>query len=273
MGVPILTSWKIRHERHRLVLLAALACLTGFVLMSLDAIPQDSSYHLFADETSLGFIPNWQNVLSNLPFAIVGMMGLRFLIRRGQEDVKGFPQSLGWMLLFTGVFLTAFGSGYYHWYPDNFGLFWDRLPMTVGFMGLFAAMIGERVSERAYVLLVWPLTLMGLFSAVYWIVTESYGVGDLRMYAFVQFFPLLAIPFLLLFCPPKYSHGYMIVLALGCYVISKITEDRDRQIWILTGGMVSGHAIKHLAAALGCYLLLLMLQLRSKWGHLYGPAL
>jgi hypothetical protein len=256
-------NFKIQKESSRFYLLGALALLVSFVLMSIDPIAQDPSYHLFADETSLGFIPNWQNVLSNLPFAIVGMMGLRFLIQRGQTDVKGFPQSLGWMLLFTGVFLTAFGSGYYHWYPDNFGLFWDRLPMTVGFMGLFAAIIGERVSERAYVLLVWPLTLMGLFSAVYWIVTESYGVGDLRMYAFVQFFPLLAIPLLILFCPPKYSHGYMIILALGCYVISKITEDRDRQIWILTGGMVSGHAIKHLAAALGCYLLLL----RSKWGH------
>lgn len=259
----MIASLKIQTEERRLLLLAVLAGAVGLFIMSMDPIPQDTSYHLFADETSLGFISNWQNVLTNIPFAIVGLMGLRFLIKRGQTDAKGFPQSLGWMLFFTGVFLTAFGSGYYHWSPDNFGLFWDRLPMTVGFMGLFAAIIGERVSERAYVLLVWPLTLMGLFSAVYWIVTESYGVGDLRMYAFVQFFPLLAIPLLMLFCPPKYSHSYMIVLALGCYVLAKITEDRDRQIWIFTGGAISGHAIKHLAAALGCYLLLL----RSKWGH------
>lgn len=254
----------IKKERHRLYLLGGLASFVGLILMSLSPIPQDQAYHKFADDNSLWGVSNWQNVLSNLPFALVGLSGIRYIVRKGEKLPLGVPQGLGWILFFTGVFFTSIGSAYYHWHPDDVGLFWDRLPMTVGFMGLFAAIIGERVGVRAYVLLVWPLTLMGLFSAVYWIITESYGVGDLRMYAFVQFFPLLAIPLLMTFCSPKYSHGYMIILALGCYVIAKITEDRDHQIWILTGGTVSGHAIKHLMAALGCYVILLMLQLRTE---------
>lgn len=257
-----MTSVRIKTEGGRITLLVLLAGVVGFILMSIDPIPQDTSYHLFADEKNLGFIPNWQNVLSNVPFAIVGLMGLRFLIKRGQSDSKGFPQGLGWMLLFTGVSLTSLGSAYYHWHPDNFGLFWDRLPMTVGFMGLFAAIIGERVGERAYTILLWPLMFMGLFSAVYWIVTESYGVGDLRMYVFVQFFPLLAIPLLLLVAPPRFTHGYMIIIALVCYGVSKLTENKDHEIWQLTNGLISGHAIKHLAAALGCYILLVMLRVR-----------
>lgn len=262
----MLKNIRLKQESRREALLGGLGAMVGMILFSMNPIPQDPSYHHFADETSFSFIPNWQNVLSNAPFAVVGLLGLIYIAKKEKEAHEP-EQTLGWALFFAGVFLTAFGSAYYHWRPDNFGLFWDRLPMTVGFMGLFAAIIGERVSEKAYVLLVWPLTLMGLFSAVYWIVTESYGVGDLRMYAFVQFFPLLAIPILLLFCPPRYSHGHLIMVALACYLISKVTEDRDHAIWELTGHRVSGHAIKHLAAALGCFVLLRMLQLRFKWGH------
>jgi hypothetical protein len=260
--VHFIAKLELKSERLRMALILALAGLVGFILMSMDPISQDPAYHQFADETAWVGIPNWQNVLSNLPFAIVGLMGLRFFIQEGKKPGLGVPQSLGWTLLFTGVFLTAFGSGYYHWHPDNFGLFWDRLPMTVGFMGLLAAIIGERVGERAYTILLWPLIFMGLFSAVYWIITESYGVGDLRMYAFVQFFPLLAIPLLLLFGPPKFTHSYMIIVALTCYGVSKLTEYQDYEIWQFTNGRISGHAIKHLAAALGCYILLVMLKVR-----------
>jgi hypothetical protein len=260
----LLPRFEIQSENKRIAMLALLASIVGLVLMSMNPILQDQAYHLFADESHLGLIPNWQNVLSNVPFAIVGLMGLRHLIREGQRPGQGVPQSLGWTLLFTGVFFTAIGSAYYHWHPDNYGLFWDRLPMTVGFSGLFAAMIGERVSQRVYTIVLWPLTLMGIFSAVYWIVTESYGIGDLRMYVFVQFFPLLAIPLLLWLCPPCYTHSYYIVAALVCYVVSKICEDQDRQIWLLTNQLISGHALKHLFAALGCYLLLVMLKRRVR---------
>jgi hypothetical protein len=244
-------------------MLGLLAASISFLLMLLTPIPQDPVYHQFADETSLGGIPNWQNVLSNLPFAIIGLIGLRHFIEEGKKPGPGLPQSLGWMLLFTGVFFTSLGSGYYHWHPDNFGLFVDRLPMTMGFMGLFAAIIGERVSERAYTILLWPLIFMGLFSAVYWIVTESYGMGDLRMYIFVQFFPLIAIPLCVLVGPPKFTHGYMIIVALACYGLSKIAEYKDHEIWRLTEGVISGHTIKHLLAALGCYVLVRMLQVRG----------
>lgn len=247
-------------------MLIGLAAAVGLVLLSLDPMPQDPSYHHFADEMSLGLIPNWQNVLSNVPFAIVGLMGLRYMIKIGQQPGEGIFESLGWTMFFTGVFLTAFGSGYYHWHPDNFGLFWDRLPMTLGFMGLFATMIGERISGRIYTIFLWPLILMGLFSAVYWIVTETYGVGDLRMYVFVQFFPLLAIPLLILVGPPQFSHSYIIMLALAFYGLSKVSELKDHEIWEFTNGVVSGHTIKHLAAALSCYLLLFMLKTRARIG-------
>lgn len=42
-------------------------------------------------------------------------------------------------VLFAGVLLTSAGSTWYHLAPTNDSLVWDRLPMTLGFMGLFAA--------------------------------------------------------------------------------------------------------------------------------------
>jgi hypothetical protein len=233
---------QLRTERQRMLFLAISAAVVVGVLVSMDPVAQDPAYHHFADEISLMGIPNWQNVLSNIPFAIVGLLGIARIL---------------------GVFLTAFGSGYYHWRPDNFGLFWDRLPMTVGFSGLFAAIIGERVSDRAYRYSLGPLVMLGVASAVYWIISEQSGAGDLRPYAFVQFYPLAAIPCLVGFCPPRYTHGRYIGFATGCYVLAKVCEELDKAIWNVTGQVVSGHALKHVLAALGCYLLLRMIKIRQ----------
>ena len=52
------------------------------------------------------------------------------------------------MLLFK-IFLTGFGSSYYQWNPNDNTLFWDRLPMTLCFMAIFAAALEERANARA----------------------------------------------------------------------------------------------------------------------------
>ena len=43
----------------------------GFVFC-LPPIPQDQSYHAFADDRTMVGIPNFLNVISNLPFLVVG---------------------------------------------------------------------------------------------------------------------------------------------------------------------------------------------------------
>jgi hypothetical protein len=253
---------QLTTERQRLSFLVASALIVASIIGSLDPISQDPSYHRFADELPLMHVPNWQNVLSNLPFAIVGILGIMSI---GSSKLKGYAvgeQKTGWIIFFFGVLMTALGSGYYHWRPDNWGLFWDRLPMTIGFSGLFASIIGERVSNRAYQFMLWPLVALGLLSVVYWIMTEESGAGDLRPYAFVQFYPILAIPCLIWLCPARFTHAGYIGIAIGCYILAKICEDLDQAIWAGTGELTSGHALKHLWAALGCYFLLKMLQVR-----------
>jgi hypothetical protein len=40
-----------------------------------------------------------------------------------------------YLVMFAGLSLTAFGSGYYHLAPDNARLVWDRIAIMMVFMG------------------------------------------------------------------------------------------------------------------------------------------
>jgi hypothetical protein len=185
--------------------------LVGFTLAVAAAavlaprIPQSQSYHDFADRRALLGIPNFGDVASNLLFAVSGGWGLVFLFaQRGHERFIDPRERWAYIFVFLGLFLTAFGSGYYHLAPDNARLVWDRLPMTLAFMGLVSAMISERVSVPAGFYLLPLLLLLGAGSVVLWWYSEARGVGDLRFYAAVQVYAGLIMPVLLLL-PARYT--------------------------------------------------------------------
>jgi hypothetical protein len=96
---------------------------------------------------------------------------------------------------------------------------------------------------------------------VYWHRGEITGAGDLRFYGLVQFFPLLAIPLMLLLFPPRYTRTGDLFGVVGWYVLAKIFEVFDVQILAL-GELVSGHTLKHLASAMAAYWILRMLRAR-----------
>ena len=106
-----------------------------------------------------------------------------------------------------------------------------------------------------------PLTVLGGGSVLYWGWTESQGCGDLRPYLLVQFFPLLALPLLLILFPARYTRTSDLVASLACYVLAKVLELADVPIYN-QGQLVSGHTLKHLVAGVSAYLILLMLQRR-----------
>lgn len=255
----------IPSRAARLAVLLTVTAVAAAVIFWMDPIPQDPAYHQFADTRPWLGIPNFQNVASNLPFLIVGGIGLirlgARLRRRAGIDVS---EQAAWIFLFLGMVLTAFGSSWYHLAPSNATLVWDRLPMTLGFMGFFAGVIGERISQRAYRLLLWPLAGVGVASVLYWYASEIQGRGDLRLYALVQFFPLLLIPLIMAFYRPRYSHGSLLFAALGFYTAAKAFEHWDRPIFEATRGFVGGHALKHLAAAGACWVLVRMFSVRVR---------
>jgi len=242
----------------RPALLLAVTAAAAFVVFRLPAIPQDPAFHRFADARPLWGIPSFGNVFSNLAFLIVGPLGLARLRSAGDRTTeKG-----AWIVFFLGIMLTAFGSAYYHWAPSNATLVWDRLPLSLGFMGFLAGVLGEWISPRLGRLLLWPLVGVGAASVLYWYAGEVRGHGDLRPYVLVQFLPLLMIPLIMALYRSPTTHGRYIFFALVWYGLAKVFELFDRQIFSSLG-FVSGHTLKHLAAAAGCWTLVSMLGIRA----------
>lgn len=219
----------------------ALALVT---LCGIGPIPQDPGYHLFADARAFDGISNFWNVASNLPFVVVGLYGLWRYPRLTTGDSR-----VGYLVLCMGVCFVGVGSAYYHLAPSNASLLWDRLPMTVAFMALLALLLGERVLNAHKQLTLWLLVAVGISAAIYWSWTEARGQGDLRPYGLVQFLPLVLIPLILLLYPARYIRSAWLLYAFALYVLAKLFEHFDHEIYLATGA-VSGHTLKHLAAAL-----------------------
>ena len=230
-------------------------------------IPQWPSYHDFADQRSWLGVPNFGNVISNLPFAVFGLMGLVFLLKPSFERTfTDARERLPYVFFFAGLFLTAFGSGYYHALPNNATLLWDRLPMTIAFTGLIAALMAERIGVTAGLRWLIPILLIGIASPVQWYWSELHGHGDLRFYAAVQLCAVLSLPLFLILFPPSYTRSPDLVVVAGFYVLAKLFEIFDHQIFA-AGHLVSGHTLKHLAASLSGYWILRMLRLRQPLIH------
>ncbi len=242
-----------------LIIITASIVVTGIV--SRNPIPQDISYHLFADTREIWSVPNFWNVVSNAPFVIVGLLGLYKLRFPGMLKVID-DTGIAYVLLFFGTFLVGFGSAYYHLAPDNQSLAWDRLPMTIAFMSLFSIIISEHISVRAGKTMLLPLILAGMLSVAYWHFSETRGTGDLRLYALVQFYPMIAIPIILICFRSRCTHAYAYWWLLLAYIIAKLFEHFDAEVYNVSG-FISGHSLKHLAAAAGMYVLLVFYQKRN----------
>jgi len=245
-------------------LIGGLAVAAGAGALLVPPIPQDPAYHRLADSRSWLGIPNALNVLSNAGFVLVGALGLGFLRDRGatarafREPGERWPYTV----FFAGLLLTGLGSAYYHWTPGNPRLAWDRLPLAITLTGLLDAVIAERVGVRAALRLLGPLVALAALSVGYWALTEQRGVGDLRPYALVQFYPLVAVPLMIWLLPPRYTGSAGLLAAAGIYALAKLPELADA--WILsTTRVVSGHTLKHVLAAVAGYSVLRMLRDRQ----------
>jgi len=220
-------------NRVRVMMAAAFALIASALFVFSPPIAQNQAYHSFADARTIWGIPNFWNVVSNLPFAIVGLLGL-WQLRSAVDRV-----------LFSGVLLTFFGSAYYHLAPSDAHLVWDRLPMTIVFMALLTSVVTPETDSRSRRVLLSLFVACGAASVLWWIFTN-----DLRPYVLVQFGPLIIlIPALWLVNNSRY-----LAVALVFYALAKLAEFYDRAIF--AGLPISGHAAKHLLAALATYFIL-----------------
>ncbi|MCX7897427.1 MAG: hypothetical protein N2441_06100 [Rhodocyclaceae bacterium] len=218
------------------------AGLFGF----LPPLPQPQEYHRFADPHVCFGMPRCADFFSNVPFGIVGVIGLLALRRLHAADMSQ-PLRLLYRMFFFGLVLTGFASAYYHLSPSDARLAWDRAAIVLTLTAWLSIVIGERYGVRLAARL-WPLLLfVGLASVTAWIWGEAHGKGDLRAYLFFQALAFLWALAALLpsrSMPTQRPH----FAALLLYALALICDFYDRALAEALG-FVSGHTLKHLLAA------------------------
>ncbi len=242
-------------DKLKVWILIAVAAGGVVALPFIPRISQDPAYHQFADARYILGIPNFWNVVTNLPFLLVGLAGLAVFRSHNQRRIAPGLR-LCFAVFLLGVTLVSFGSAYYHYAPSNTSLVWDRLPMSIAFMALLVMVIGDCISPKHTGKLLWPLLLLGIGSVWYWYATERAGAGDLRLYGLVQFFPVVLIPLTLVIFGTKSLRAGFLWATLATYVLAKIAEYCDLGIYTATG-VISGHSVKHLLAALSTFWIVL----------------
>ena len=241
-----------------IIAFTALSIAAAFLL---PAMPQPPEYHHFADRRTMYGVANFLDVASNVGFLLAGIAGLVVVIRprtRFEFSSERWP----FAIFFSGMLLTALGSSYYHLAPDNERLFWDRLPMTIAFMSLIAAQLVDRINVRAGLALLLPMLLVGAVSVIYWRATERAGAGNVIPYGVLQGYSVVILLLIALLQPSRYTRGNDIYWVFALYVIAKVFELFDEPFLAL-GHFVSGHTLKHLAAAGAGFVVCRMLMLRT----------
>ncbi len=251
-----------------LVMIAASALALGFILF-VPPLPQDPGYHAFHAQCEWAGIPHAELVLTNIFFlcaAARGSAAIAAARRRG----TGIPELLPWITATVGVFLTAFGSAWYHLAPSNETLVFDRLPMTIAFAGLTAGAIKECLGVKAALATLVVMLPLGIASVLAWHASELRGHGDLRFYGLIQFLPLLVLPLIFWMTRPRCTGLGAFLIALLCYVAAKVLEGLDAQLGHAL--LFSGHGWKHMLAA-GAAATLLTFPARARALPALGDAL
>ena len=234
--------------------LAGIALGSLLLVFAQPPFGQDLGYHDFADQQVFLGIPNFSDVVSSLGFVIVGAVGVSLFRNYQSGAIRA-----AWWFFFVGVLLVGPGSAIYHLRPCNATLVFDRLPMSIAFMGLMMALLGEYLGVRFCRIFLVPALLLGLLSVLCWALFD-----DLRLYAWVQFFPLLALPLVAILSRRRLAGDGLLVVTLVCYILAKLAENFDHGIFGVTRGLVSGHTLKHLLAASAGLAVLLMLKRRTR---------
>ncbi len=240
-----------------IVLLIAIAAAVAVI----PPIAQDQSYHNFYDQRTIFGIPHCFNVVSNIFFILIGLVGV-FIVLVKPKWLPEEELSTAWGVFYAGLIFTGIGSSWYHINPGNFSLVWDRLPMTIVFMSFFSIIIADYISLKAGKALLWPLVYTGLASVFYWIHTEQNAQGNLVPYALVQFLPMILIPFIVIFFKPTHLQSKAVWIMAIFYVLAKAFELLDG-VQIYGGFYLNGHPLKHISAALAPVAITLSLMQRQ----------
>ena len=233
---------------YTLLFIALLGILS---LIGYGAIPQWASYHNFADKRSFCGIPNFFDTFSNFSFFAAGVYLLTKFQKSKQNNLFSSKDTVFYYAMGLSLISLFLGSFYYHLQPNDIRLVWDRLPIASFFSILFLQILFEmKIIEDS--------KRNVIFAFIYWLVSSIsvfvwYYSGDLRLYAFAQFYPLicvLVLGIISLFVIEYKSYSKLFLTLIVGYSIAKVFEKFDYETLTLTNGLLSGHSIKHMIAGL-----------------------
>jgi hypothetical protein len=242
-----------RAKSNTLLAVSSLIALAApWLVLLLAPIAQPQAYHAFADQRMWSGVPHAMNVLSNLPFALVGVLGLVCVARRRAVQGSEWPYAL----FFAGALLTAFGSAWYHAAPSDATLVWDRLPIAAAFAGLVAGTVADRQPRWSV-----PMTLgfgaVAAATVLWWAAT-----GNLLPYVVMQVCFFAVVLVVTAFVPSRWSHAHAVFVGAAIYALAIACERLDVAVAAALDGALSGHTLKHLFAAAALAVILAMLARR-----------
>ena len=227
--------------------------LTAIVLTVLAAqpflphLPQSQDYHHFSDTRTLWGVSNGLDTLSNIPFIIAGITGI-VLMWIGRLPAPTSALGAMSLLTFAGLIATGIGSAWYHVQvpPNDAGLAVDSYGMVIAFAGILGLAAAGKVSARAGWCMGWLVLVAGPFSVWWWTQT-----GTIAPYAVLQFGGMALLVLILFWRSADDAHatGPNWGMLIAAYALAKVFEAADAQIWELTLHTLSGHSLKHIAAA------------------------
>lgn len=255
-------------SRREWALAAFIALLWAVALLAPAVRTPAMASMAFADDRHWHALANAMDVLSNLPFAGVGLWGLLRLRRLSgslgavsadtSASASAFARSNAircTAVFFVGLLLTAIASAYFHLQPDVWGLAIDRAGMTVAFAGLIGLAVCERVSQRSGGVSATVTLLGGLLAVV-----VCAASGNVLPWALLQFGGMALVLGLALLRPVPGAMSLRLGWVIAIYALAKCFEMADHAIYALSDQLLSGHTLKHCVAACVAWPVLQMLE-------------
>jgi hypothetical protein len=210
-------------------------------------VTRTPGFHHYADQRAWLGIPHAGDVLSNVPFVVVALWALR--------------RATTWLgkLVCVGVAAIGVGSAAYHIAPSDMTLAFDWGPIAVALMFITAAVIDDRLGARAGRIALVAGAVLAVGSVVIWIAgggtgsLRGGGAGTVTPYGAVQALGI-TLPALIAIAAPGRIAVRPLLLALLCFAIARLCAANDRQLLDAIG--ISGHSLKHVAAAIAAGLAL-----------------
>jgi len=190
------------------------------------------------------------NVLTNIPFLLIGLFGLRLTAPApGRRDSSLADPLVAFML---SLILVGIGSIFYHLSPSPDRLFWDRLPIAICLAAFACAAANVcRESGIGSTLLPYALVVAGS-SVVYWYVTWLRGHEDLRFYAAVQIVAAGIGVIVAFRRPDRFAGAGELRVAMFFYLSARILELFQQRIFDRVGTDLA-HPLKHLLVAFAAW--------------------